>query len=423
MILSKSDTAFLKGIAILMIVMHNFCHWLPGCVAENEYTFSAERIRLYLHHLSQGGPHLILNFFSHYGHYGVPLFLFLSGYGLVRKYEAPHRCAATKAGSTPDEPVPTCHRLSSSCGEAFRFVWQHAVKLWKLMLPAIAIYWCYCQFSHKAWEVKPADLLAMVSYTANFFYVRDLILGPWWFFSLILQLYVVYRFVLYPFRGTCGETTTGFLRRHAVLAGVTTACFLLQTWLYYYDVRMTPDWQFYIHDTTPHHWDLFNYCRYNFPTSMLPFALGVLLAREDSRKDNVKGECPPPAAVSPVQSQPSSAALLTCCVAGAVLLLLSAFNSLLWLLSPIFLLCALVPLAHLVRRKAVRSLLEWVGGISAALFAVHPIVRAATILAAKQAEWRGEWMQTYVILAAYVLISLAGAWCFSMVIKRMNLSR
>ena len=38
MTLSRRDTSFLKGFAILLIALHNFCHWLPMAVVENEYT-------------------------------------------------------------------------------------------------------------------------------------------------------------------------------------------------------------------------------------------------------------------------------------------------------------------------------------------------------------------------------------------------
>lgn len=387
MTLSKSDTAFLKGIAILMIVMHNFCHWLPGCVAENEYTFEAGRIHTYLDYILQGGPHLVLNFFSHYGHYGVPLFLFLSGYGLVKKYE--------KDGS----------KSSSS----LRFIWSHAVKLWKLMLPAIAIYWFCQQTMGKGWNVKPTDLLAMVTYTANLFYVRDLILGPWWFFSLILQLYIVYRLLLYPTRnGLYGCDPDGLFGKHFMLIKVICVCFFTQCMLYYFDVRMTPDWRFYIHDTTPSHWDLFNYCRYNFPTSMLPFGIGIAFARYENQSVNAANFKDP------------KATLWCCVIVGSILLLLSALSSAAWLISPIFLLLALVPLAPLTKQPLVRKTMEWVGGISAALFAVHPIVRAFTINYAKQAEWHGQWTHTYFVLAAYVAISLVGAWVFNFMIKKIS---
>lgn len=63
-----------KGLAILMIVLHNFCHLLPGAAVENEYVFLAERTWRFFSLLSEGN-HVGLNLFSYIGHYGVPLFL------------------------------------------------------------------------------------------------------------------------------------------------------------------------------------------------------------------------------------------------------------------------------------------------------------------------------------------------------------
>ena len=87
--LTKSDNHLLKGIAILSIMLHNLLHLLPGAVAENEFTFSARNIQrvLFEFHHSQEVWRMIASVFSHFGHYGVPIFLFLSGYGLVMKYE------------------------------------------------------------------------------------------------------------------------------------------------------------------------------------------------------------------------------------------------------------------------------------------------------------------------------------------------
>ena len=37
--LTRQDTNLLKGLAIVGIILHNFCHMLPRIVAENEYTY------------------------------------------------------------------------------------------------------------------------------------------------------------------------------------------------------------------------------------------------------------------------------------------------------------------------------------------------------------------------------------------------
>lgn len=379
MTLSKKDTAFLKGIAILMIMLHNFCHHLPMSVTENEYTFAIERFEKLCSCFSNGGPHIVLNTISHFGHYGVPLFLFLSGYGLVCKYElSGHRRHHRDFG----------HRTLRD----LKFVWGHMVKMWKLMLPAIAIYWSYCMFSGETWRVQWGDLAAMLTFTSNLFIERELILGPWWFFSLIIQLYIVYRLVLYHHRD-------GF-----TLVAITAVCFMLQAYLYIADVRLTPEGAIQLFDKNPCHHSLFKYCRYNFVSWLLPFAAGILTARSRMFQDLRPGALP----------------LLLCSIAGVGLTVWAATDAMQWLLSPLYALMALLPMVFLIKRGVVRPPLEWIGGISATLFALHPIARAMTITAAKNAEMAGHWMETYLHIIHYLLISVVLAWLLNIALKHFD---
>ena len=84
--LTRQDTNLLKGLAIVGIILHNFCHMLPRIVAENEYTYHTFKNAQLLGSLEHG-YHVGLSLLSYFGHYGVPVFLLLSGYGLVMKYE------------------------------------------------------------------------------------------------------------------------------------------------------------------------------------------------------------------------------------------------------------------------------------------------------------------------------------------------
>lgn len=373
MTLTKTDTAFLKGIAILMIVLHNFCHHLPMSVTENEYTFSPDRILRLWHYCCQGGPHVVLNLFSHFGHYGVPLFLFLSGYGLVRKYEK---------NAVPMLSLPGHIRADAG------FILTHARKLWRLMLPAIAIYWAWVMWSGGAWKVSATDLLAMVTFTSNLLIKRNLILGPWWFFSLILQLYIIYRIIFYHFRS------------QRVLLGVTALFFLIQAFLYFAYVRLTPDGRIALFDTDPYHTDLFNYGRYNALAWLLPFAAGIFAARSQWAEN----------------CKPSRTTLIACSLTGTLLLAVAALDAFQWLLSPLYLLLAMLPMAFLVKGKTWRKAMEWTGTISATIFALHPIARAVTITAAKNAERTGQWMLTYCHIALYLLLTFFSAWVLNAVL-------
>lgn len=127
---NRNDTALLKGIAIVAIVFHNFCHWIPGAVIENEYNFRAENAYRLVDVLLAGGPHVVMNLFSHLGCYGVPVFLFLSGYGLVRKYE-PALPGTQTAGRTTG---------------TWEFIRYNALKLWRLMIAGIILLFAYEAF-------------------------------------------------------------------------------------------------------------------------------------------------------------------------------------------------------------------------------------------------------------------------------------
>ena len=86
-ILTRTQCSAMRGIAIIGIFLHNYCHWLGMAVKENEYTFTAGNCRRLLEVMTQPDWNLPVHLLSFFGHYGVPVFLFLSAYGLVMKYE------------------------------------------------------------------------------------------------------------------------------------------------------------------------------------------------------------------------------------------------------------------------------------------------------------------------------------------------
>ena len=88
-LLTRAECNVLRGVAIIGIFLHNFCHWLSPIVKENEYTFVRHNVDVLNQVLSHPDIYLPVHLLSFFGHYGVPVFLFLSAYGLVKKYEAP----------------------------------------------------------------------------------------------------------------------------------------------------------------------------------------------------------------------------------------------------------------------------------------------------------------------------------------------
>src|SRR5690242_7079951 len=82
--LDRTDTAVLKGLAILAIAFHNFSHILTP-TGENEFSFEPIRVHRFFHIVCD--PHDALQaLFSYLGHFGVELFIFLSAYGLALNY-------------------------------------------------------------------------------------------------------------------------------------------------------------------------------------------------------------------------------------------------------------------------------------------------------------------------------------------------
>ncbi len=86
-LLSRSECHALRGLAILGIFLHNYCHWLGPAVKENEYQFFRSHVEGLRHALGCPDTWLPVHLISFFGHYGVPVFLFLSAYGLTMKYE------------------------------------------------------------------------------------------------------------------------------------------------------------------------------------------------------------------------------------------------------------------------------------------------------------------------------------------------
>lgn len=84
--ISRDCGYVMRGIAIMMIVFHNYCHSIQGVTSENEFEFFYGNVTSLMIPKATA-----LNWFfdimSFFGWYGVPVFMFLSGYGLVMKYE------------------------------------------------------------------------------------------------------------------------------------------------------------------------------------------------------------------------------------------------------------------------------------------------------------------------------------------------
>ena len=82
-ILTRENSLILRGVAIVFIMLHNFLHvdfW--GFTGENEMTFSLDNAAGFFSACA-AGSNWVGEFLSHIGWIGVPVFVFLTGYGVT----------------------------------------------------------------------------------------------------------------------------------------------------------------------------------------------------------------------------------------------------------------------------------------------------------------------------------------------------
>ncbi len=312
--MKREESQALRGFAILGIVLHNYCHFLNFAVKENEYIFYGDRPRQFWDMLMSMDSQLFVHVFSFLGHYGVPVFLFVSGFGLVMKYEK-----------------------DDICYNPFRWMGYHYLKLLRLMIIGYVVFIAVYSSRHPA-EVTSAfswdKVVAQLTMVINFVFKQPdkaILPGPYWFFGLMVQLYALYILVVRRWRSwKC-------------------VCLLIVlSWL----LQMAA---MYCYTTSPR---LLNYIRYNFVGGVLPFCLGVLYARygRDLRKMHY----------------------LLVVIVSAVAVLVGSLWFHTWLWVPLFVVAGALATVKLLPSWALGAS-AWMGGVSAALFVMHPVVREVVI--------------------------------------------
>ena len=283
----------IRGLAILAIFLHNYSHALTGIVPENEYSFVAKYPHQLLYQLLHPTLELPIHLVSFFGHYGVPLFLFLSAYGLEKKY------------SSSDKSAPIG-----------KFIASHYAKLWVMMIIGF--------FPNLVLDVVRAETFwapftnvfpRLGMFNTLFPFEPYMVFpGPYWYFSLMVQVYIIYRLFL-------------FRRTWHWAVGMLLLCQLAQ--------------QLFTDNTTVLMW-----LRYNFIGSMLPFVLGLLYARYGR---SVSGK---------------QALLLL--ILSSVGIFWGSFTISSWLWVPALVCVAGLSLMQLLP-QAVINPLAWLGGISSAI--------------------------------------------------------
>ena len=177
---SKNDTNIIKGLGILMIMFHNFFHLIAPETGENEFAFSADNFKRFIH-LTSSYPLDFIRFTSSYfGHYGVQLFIFISSYGLYLAYR--------------NKNVRWLNFMKRRIG-----------KLYPTLVLGIGLFMLHVFFqSHQLPDL--ADLKSiLLKFTLLYGFIpneAETLSGPWWFFSVIVQLYALFPLLLWVLRKT-----------------------------------------------------------------------------------------------------------------------------------------------------------------------------------------------------------------------------
>ena len=232
--IDRNIATIMKGLSILFIALHNILHYntLPF-VKENESTFFMERPLAFYENLSSFSLSLPYDFLSFAGFYGVPVFVFLSGYGLVCKWE--------KGKNNP-------LRISV-------YIYDNFKKLFILLIPAYLVYILLITKDSFQW----GDFFLQITFFNNV--VNNwcqIIPGVYWYFGLTLQLYILYIFY-YRIRTNNFILVTTFL----------SVCMLIAVNPQFWDVQK-----------------MLIYVRHNSIGWLYCFTLGIFWARKETTQNS-----------------------------------------------------------------------------------------------------------------------------------------
>ena len=176
-LLTRTECDVLRGIAIIGIFLHNYCHWLRPVVQENEYQYFKHNVDWFYQVLHSHWTGLIpFHILSFFGHYGVPVFLFLSAYGLTKKYESPEQ---------------NCQKPVSTLPVA-GFIRYHWLKLFRMMIVGFVAFTMLDAITSGQHHYSVIDIIGQMGLFNNILPHPDDIIwpGPYWFF-LETDLYIV----------------------------------------------------------------------------------------------------------------------------------------------------------------------------------------------------------------------------------------
>ena len=167
--LDTLDTTILKGLAISAIVLHNFFHAVSPA-RENEFVFHPGGFAIFLETVRH--PALAIQaIFSFFGYLGVPIFIFLSAYGLTKSHW--------------DDSATWLEFMSGRIRKLFPF-FGLVVLPWTLVM---AFHLGLHSFLSSTF---PEIALMMTGLSPLVPGMGQAPIGPWWFIPFILEFYAVF---------------------------------------------------------------------------------------------------------------------------------------------------------------------------------------------------------------------------------------
>ena len=164
--MNRLECSTLRCIAIVSIMLHNFAHKLPDAAPENEFSFSLEHYEYFWD--SVFGKDFLIQIFSFFGHLGVPVFVFLTGYGLARKYDGMERL------------------------EWKTFLYNHWKKMFIPLVVGTFAYLLVMYFLEGHLVCSVSRIVAQCSMLLSFISPMHLLPMPYWYLGMTMQLYIIY---------------------------------------------------------------------------------------------------------------------------------------------------------------------------------------------------------------------------------------
>jgi hypothetical protein len=368
-LLTRTECTAMRGIAILAIMLHNYCHYVKGIVKENEYQFFDKRIDGLWESLTSPDEFLPMHLLSFFGHYGVPVFLFLSGYGLVRKYEKESRRQGHDSGENS----------ATSPLDSFSFLRYHYLKLLRMLIVGFVLFIMVDAVTPGRFPFHWDNVIAQLLMYINVLPEPDKIIWPgiYWFFGLMMQLYIVYRLLLY--------------RRSSwyVVALIAVSWFL--------QVFCDPDG------------DTINRLRYNFIGGMLPFGLGICFGR--SLGSGVGSQESGVSRILLGQTLPSKVIYCLLTPVSCLLIIAMSFSFHSWLWIPVVIIIGTIAFVKALPAFILKFFVFF-GTYSAAIFVAHPIARKLFITVAWQRD-------AYDGLMLYFVAAIGLSWAVKQLIDHL----